>query len=54
VADLARAEEVLLTNCVQEVVPLGALEGRAFGAPRLAPRLLAEFRAAAAASVEVR
>jgi branched-subunit amino acid aminotransferase/4-amino-4-deoxychorismate lyase len=50
VADLARADEVLLTNCVQEVVPLASFEGRPFGAPQLAPRLRAEFRAAAEAS----
>jgi branched-subunit amino acid aminotransferase/4-amino-4-deoxychorismate lyase len=50
VEDLVRAEEVLLTNCVQQVVPLASLEEGRFGAPRLAPRLLAEFRAAVAAA----
>ena len=50
VADLAGAEEVLLTNCVQQVVPLASLEEWRFGAPRLAPRLLAELRAAADAT----
>jgi branched-chain amino acid aminotransferase len=50
VEDLARAEEVLLTNCVQQVVPLASLEEWRFGAPRLAPRLLAEFRGVAAAT----
>lgn len=48
VADLAGAEEVLLTNCVQQVVPLASLEEWRFGAPRLAPRLLVELRSAAA------
>jgi len=50
IVDLAGAEEVLLTNCVQQLVPLASLEEGRFGAPRLAPRLLAEFRSVAAAS----
>jgi branched-subunit amino acid aminotransferase/4-amino-4-deoxychorismate lyase len=50
VADLARAEAVLLTNCVQQVVPVISIEGRAIGAWEMSRRLLAEFRAAAEAS----
>lgn len=50
VTDLARAEEVLLTNCVQEVVPVMEIEGRALPPTRHAARLLEEFRAAAVAA----
>ena len=50
VADLARAEAMLLTNSVQQVVPVVALEGRSIGAWEMAKPLLAEFRAAAQAS----
>ncbi|MGH7742836.1 MAG: aminotransferase class IV [Candidatus Eiseniibacteriota bacterium] len=50
IADLEHADEVLLTNCVQEVVPLASFGGRAFGAPKLAAKLLAECRAAAEAT----
>jgi branched-subunit amino acid aminotransferase/4-amino-4-deoxychorismate lyase len=50
VADLARAQAMLLTNCVQQVVPVVSIEGRAIGTWEMSRRLLAEFRAAAEAS----
>ena len=46
VADLARAEEVLLTNAIQQVVPLAWFEGRELPQPRVAARLLEVLRAA--------
>jgi branched-subunit amino acid aminotransferase/4-amino-4-deoxychorismate lyase len=50
VADLARAQAMLLTNCVQQVVPVVSIEGRAIGSWEMSTRLLAEFRAASEAS----
>ena len=42
-ADLERAEEVFVTNSVQEVVPVCRLEGRELPAPAIAVRLRAAY-----------
>lgn len=44
-ADLKGADEVFLTNSVQEVVPLGVLDGRALPSRAVAGRLLQAYRA---------
>jgi branched-subunit amino acid aminotransferase/4-amino-4-deoxychorismate lyase len=44
VADLHAADEVFLTNSVQEVVPVAALEGRPIARGTVAERLLAAYR----------
>jgi branched-subunit amino acid aminotransferase/4-amino-4-deoxychorismate lyase len=44
-AELRAADEVFVTNSVQEVVPVGALEGRTLGEPGLSRRLLQAYRA---------
>jgi branched-subunit amino acid aminotransferase/4-amino-4-deoxychorismate lyase len=44
VADLHAADEVFLTNSVQEVVPLASLEGRPIARGAMADRLLAAYR----------
>lgn len=44
VADLHAADEVFLTNSVQEVVPVAALEGRPIARGTVADRLLAAYR----------
>ena len=45
-ADLTTADEVFLTNSVQEVVPLAMLDGRALPSRALGQRLLEAYRAA--------
>ena len=45
---LERAEEVFLTNAVQEVVPLAMLEGRPLPARAIGERLAASYRATVA------
>jgi branched-subunit amino acid aminotransferase/4-amino-4-deoxychorismate lyase len=44
VEDLRRADEIFLTNSIQEIVPVGWLEGRPFQAPVLSPLLLGAYR----------
>jgi branched-chain amino acid aminotransferase len=44
-ADLARADEIVLTGSVQEVVPVGRLDDRALPGGPVAPRLLEAYRA---------
>jgi branched-subunit amino acid aminotransferase/4-amino-4-deoxychorismate lyase len=44
VADLHAADEVFLTNSVQEVVPVATLEGRPIARGTVADRLLAAYR----------
>ncbi len=44
-ADLDAADEVFLTNSVQEIVPVGTLVGRAIPGRTVAGRLLADYRA---------
>lgn len=43
--ELRGADEIFLTNSVQEVVPVGVLEGRTLRAPEVGPRLLEAYRA---------
>jgi len=45
-ADLHAADEVFLTNSVQEIVPLGSLEGRPVAGRAVSARLLADYREA--------
>ena len=52
VSSLAEADEVFLTNSLQEIVPVAVLEGRTLPAPRAAPRLLAAYREAVARAVD--
>ena len=47
--DLASADEVFVTNSVQEVLPLAAIDGRALPSRALGERLLADYRARTAA-----
>ncbi|HYM80176.1 MAG TPA: aminotransferase class IV [Candidatus Limnocylindria bacterium] len=47
---LASVEELFLTSALQEVVPVGWLEGRALSEPKVAPRLLAGYRDAVASA----
>jgi branched-subunit amino acid aminotransferase/4-amino-4-deoxychorismate lyase len=49
-ADLHAAEEVFLTNSVQEVVPVGVLGGRVIPGRALGSRLLEAYRAEVAAA----
>lgn len=44
-AELRGADEVFLTNSVQEVVPVGVLDGRTVGGRDLATKLLGAYRA---------
>ena len=45
-ADLRAADELFLTNAVQEIVPLASLDGRPIGGRARADRLLAAYREA--------
>jgi branched-chain amino acid aminotransferase len=49
-AELRGADEVFLTNSVQEVVPVGVLDGRTVGGRNLAAKLLGAYRAEVAAA----
>ncbi|MFN8588499.1 MAG: aminotransferase class IV [Candidatus Eisenbacteria bacterium] len=49
-ADLHDADEAFLTNSVQEILPLTALDGRALRSRATAERLLAAYRARVAAA----
>src|SRR5205814_10418461 len=49
-AELSEAREVFLTNSVQEVVPVGALDNRILSGREIALRLLSAYRAEVAGS----
>jgi len=49
-ASLAKADEVFLTNSLQEIVPVAWLEDRTLPPPRVGPRLAAAYREAVAAA----
>jgi branched-chain amino acid aminotransferase len=50
-ADLEHAEEVFVTNSLQEVVPAGEVEGRALGPHPIASRLAAAYAGAIASEI---